>query len=501
MSTNFQNGVASYGIPVLGSGSNFPIPNSGGKTWFVSSVVGSNGFDGSYKSPFGTLAFAAAYTNVQTGDIIIVLPGHTETVSTDGGIVIPSGVRVFGQGNADGRPTLTFGTVVNASIQFANGGMASIDNFVGQTTLASTLARPITITSNNNDTTISNFTWHDSTGFEAVRVISANNVDDLTIYNYRHEGLANGTVQVSAILLNNVSETEVNLDYWGNNSIAAVELAGRASQNIRVTGSVYVNGISNSAQIIRDYITSAPSTWSAYVFDGYAGTYVSGSSATGNGATGIIATGSGTAVSSNVNNIMSNTVNLVANMALAIANVQTVNATVGTINTNVTSVLSNTNNIMANTTYLIAMEERTISTGTSSSFLNAAATSNVFTVTGGPILVRDIICVCTASGTSSNTNLAFQINAVSGGVTSISNNSANATTVTAGTIYSLPATFAANTLTNASGVHIAIPPIGGIVCPVGTIQANVINAITGTYYFSMRYLPLHSASVVANTVI
>ena len=34
MSTNFQNGVASYGIPVLGSGSNFPIPNSGGKTWF-----------------------------------------------------------------------------------------------------------------------------------------------------------------------------------------------------------------------------------------------------------------------------------------------------------------------------------------------------------------------------------------------------------------------------------------------------------------------------------
>ncbi len=459
MATNFQHGVASYGIPVLGSGS-IPFPSSGGTTWFVSSVSGSNGFPGSYTQPFATLAFASTYSNVKSGDVIVVLQGHTETVSTDGGITIPSGVRVYGQGNQDGRPLFTFGTAVNASINFAAGGNYVLDNIVGKTTLASTLARPITIVANNNDLTLSNFTWHDSTGFEAIRVISANSVSDLNILSYRHEGLANGTVEVAAIALNNVAEAEINLDYWGNNSIAAVEMITNASRNVRVTGSVYVNGISNSAQIVRDYITSAPSTWSAYVFDGYAGTYVSGSSATGNGATGIIATGSGTAVSSNVNNIM------------------------------------------ANTTYLVAMEEKTITTGTSSAYMNLTSSTNtLFTVTGGPILIKDIIAVCTASGASTNSQFSLQIAATTGGTTPISNNCANATTINAGTIYSLPATLTANLLTNANGVHIAIPPIGGIVCPVGSVQTVTVANMTGTYYFSMRYLPLAANSLVSNTTI
>ena len=486
MATNFQNGVASYGIPVLGSGS-IPFPSSGGTTWFVSSISGSNGFPGSYTQPFATLAFASTYSNVKSGDVIVVLQGHTETVSTDGGITIPSGVRVYGQGNQDGRPLFTFGTAVNASIKFAVGGNYVLDNIVGKTTLASTLARPITIVANNDDLTLSNFTWHDSTGFEAIRVISANSVSDLNILNYRHEGLANGTVEVSAILLNNVAEAEINLDYWGNNSIAAVEMITNASRNVRVTGSVYVNGVSNSAQIVRDYITSAPSTWSCYVFDGYAGQYVSGSSATGNGATGITASGSLTP-GANVNNISANVVQILSNT--------------NNISANAVNILANTNNIMANTTYLIAMEERTISTGTSSAYMNLTSSTNtLFTVTGGPILIKDIIAVCTASGASTNSQFSLQIAATTGGTTPISNNCANATTINAGTIYSLPATLTANLLTNANGVHIATPPVGGIVCPVGSVQTVTVANMTGTYYFSMRYQPLAANSLVSNTTI
>ena len=500
MATNFQNGVASYGIPVLGSGS-IPFPSSGGTTWFVSSVSGSNGFPGSYTRPFATLAFASTYSNVTSGDVIVVLQGHTETVSTDGGITIPSGVRVYGQGNQDGRPLFTFGTAVNASIKFAVGGNYVLDNIVGKTTLASTLARPITIVANNNDLTLSNFTWHDSTGFEAIRVISANSVSDLNILNYRHEGLANGTVEVSAILLNNVAEAEINMDYWGNNSIAAVEFITNPSRNVRVTGSVYVNGISNSAQIVRDYITSAPSTWSAYVFDGYAGQYVSGSSATGNGATGITASGSLTP-GANVNNISANVVQILSNTNNISANVVQILSNTNNISANVVQVLSNTNNIMANTTYLIAMEERTISTGTSSAYMNLTSSTNtLFTVTGGPILIKDIIAVCTASGTSTNSQFSLQIAATTGGTTPISNNCSNATTINAGTIYSLPATLTGNLLTNANGVHIATPPIGGIVCPVGSVQTVTVANMTGTYYFSMRYLPLAANSVVSNTTI
>jgi hypothetical protein len=453
--SNIPN-LATYGAPVF-PGGNFPLINTNGNYWFVSSLSGSNGNDGkSIATPFATLAYAASFSGVSNGDVIIVLSGHTETVASNSAITIPANIRVYGQGNQDGRPTFTFSTA-NSSILFS-GNNSSMDNFVGNTSLASTLLAPLKISANG--VSITNFTWQDSTGFEAIRVISANNAVDLNIWNYRHEGLANGTVEVSAVLLNNVAEAEINMDYWGNNSIAAVEMITNASRNVRVTGSVYVNGVSNSAQIVRDYITSAPSTWSAYVFDGYAGTYVSGSSATGNGATGIIATGSGTAVSSNVNNIM------------------------------------------ANTTYLIAMEERTISTGTSSAYMNLTSSTNtLFTVTGGPILIKDIIAVCTAAGTSTNSQFSLQIAATTGGITPISNNCANATTINAGTIYSLPATLTANLLTNANGVHIAIPPIGGIVCPVGSVQTVTVANMTGTYYFSMRYLPLAANSTVSNTTI
>ena len=53
--SNIPN-LATYGAPVF-PGGNFPLINTNGNYWFVSSISGSNGNDGkSIATPFATLA-------------------------------------------------------------------------------------------------------------------------------------------------------------------------------------------------------------------------------------------------------------------------------------------------------------------------------------------------------------------------------------------------------------------------------------------------------------
>ena len=476
-------------------GGNFPLINTNGNYWFVSSISGSNGNDGkSIATPFATLAYAAAYPGVIAGDVIIVLSNHTETVSSNAGIIIPANVDVCGQGSQNGRPIFTFSTSANASILFS-GINSTFDNIEGVTTLASTLIAPLNVTA--NDITISNFDWQDTVGYEAIHIISANNVDDLKIDNVRNQGLANGTIRVSDVLLNNTSEVEINLDSWGNNSIAAVEMISHASRNVRVTGSVYVNGVSNSAQIVRDYITSAPSTWTAYVFDGYAGTYVSGGSATGNGTQGtLIATGSGTAVSSNVNNIL-------ANVQYVNATTIAVNTTVGTINTTVTSINTTITTVNTSVANISVNLERTFNTSANNTSLNATGNSVLFTVSGGPILMLDLLTVCVNTGTGSSSTLAYGVVPTSGASnTVIASTTTAVTSIANGTTFNLPATFGTgNVIVTVGGCAASLVPASGIIVPQGNIVATVgVAAIAGVFQHLIRYKPLSNASAISTTV-
>lgn len=94
--SNFPNGASSFGVPLLGSGSS--IPSSTGTYFFVSSATGSTGNTGlDPGQPLLTLAAAIALTTSGKGDVIILMPGHAETVST----VITlskSNVRIAGLG-------------------------------------------------------------------------------------------------------------------------------------------------------------------------------------------------------------------------------------------------------------------------------------------------------------------------------------------------------------------------------------------------------------------
>lgn len=104
--TNFTNGISSFGVPVFGSG---PVPATTGTYYFVSSGTGSSGNTGA--SPGEALATVDQAINKCTaakGDVIVVLPGHAETVTATSIALDVSGVQVIGLGSGRLRPTFTY---------------------------------------------------------------------------------------------------------------------------------------------------------------------------------------------------------------------------------------------------------------------------------------------------------------------------------------------------------------------------------------------------------
>lgn len=117
--TNFPNGLTSFGVPVLPGG----IPATMGDYYFVHSGTGSSSNSGT--SPGQALATIDQAINKCTanqGDVIIVMPGHAETVSAAGGIAADiAGISIIGLGWGNLRPLITLSaTASTIAVSAAN---------------------------------------------------------------------------------------------------------------------------------------------------------------------------------------------------------------------------------------------------------------------------------------------------------------------------------------------------------------------------------------------
>ena len=112
----FPNGVTLRGAPIQALYM--------GKIFFVNgtSVVvpggqgGSNGNKGTYLAPFATLDYAIGQCTANRGDVIVIMPGHTETISDATSVLLDvAGIAIVGLGSGTLRPTFTFDTATTAS--------------------------------------------------------------------------------------------------------------------------------------------------------------------------------------------------------------------------------------------------------------------------------------------------------------------------------------------------------------------------------------------------
>ena len=91
---------------IIGAGELFTT----GNVFYVSSVTGSDGNTGKDSNfPFATVDFAIGACTANNGDVIIIMPGHTETVTATSIALDVAGVSIVGLGSGLKRPTFTFG--------------------------------------------------------------------------------------------------------------------------------------------------------------------------------------------------------------------------------------------------------------------------------------------------------------------------------------------------------------------------------------------------------
>lgn len=84
------------------------------------SGVGTSGPGWTPQNAYTTITSALAACSDDNNDLVVVLPGHAETIVAASGIdFTKTGVTVIGLGQGTNRPTVTFGTATTATIDFS----------------------------------------------------------------------------------------------------------------------------------------------------------------------------------------------------------------------------------------------------------------------------------------------------------------------------------------------------------------------------------------------
>lgn len=113
----FAGGLSVRGLPltVAQPGEIFWVGN--GTALTRGQKGGSDGNAGTFNAPFATLDYAIGRCTAGRGDIIMVRPGHAETISSATALALDvAGVAVIGLGSGTARPTFTFTTANTATV-------------------------------------------------------------------------------------------------------------------------------------------------------------------------------------------------------------------------------------------------------------------------------------------------------------------------------------------------------------------------------------------------
>jgi hypothetical protein len=120
MPTNFPSGVKSRGVPVEGFGGIGSPLLTTGKIFHVDSGADAADNDNAATNPSqpaATLDGAIGKCTASNGDVILIAPGHTETISAAAAITFDvAGVTVIGMGVGNSRPTITLDTATSTDI-------------------------------------------------------------------------------------------------------------------------------------------------------------------------------------------------------------------------------------------------------------------------------------------------------------------------------------------------------------------------------------------------
>ena len=239
----FMGGVVIQGMPVLNS---YP-----GQVWWVDSSAGSTGA-GTFKSPFSTIAQAYARCVANRGDIIMVKPGHTESVTAAGGITLDkAGVQIYGLGSGRTRPKLTFSTATSATL-LVTGAQNLIANFIFDLTGIDALAGPLAIQAADFSLLNSEVIGASASAQATLGVLTTAAADRMRIANCRFIGTTDAGMTAAVRIVGGDGIEIINNSFFGayGSGNGAIENITTASTNILIKGNSIINATASSTKAI-----------------------------------------------------------------------------------------------------------------------------------------------------------------------------------------------------------------------------------------------------------
>lgn len=131
--TNYPNGLTSFGIPVVGSGDGLIPVTFTGTYFYVSSVTGNAAYNGTDPStPMATIMQAHAKCTSGANDVIVLLKGHAETLTSASAInITKAGITIVGGSTGTTRAAITLGAAAaTIAVNAANTTFKNI-SFIG----------------------------------------------------------------------------------------------------------------------------------------------------------------------------------------------------------------------------------------------------------------------------------------------------------------------------------------------------------------------------------
>jgi len=265
----FRGGVNIREIPV-------EIPHSGEVFWVNGSSVlakggvgGSNGNPGTYNKPFATIDYAIGRCTANRGDIIYVMPGHSETVSSDGGIACDvAGITIVGLGHGSLRPKIVLDTAAAAAVTISAANV-TLSNFILEASFAD-VTNAIDVTAAN--VRLDNLHFQEEgadlnfVDYIACTSTTDNNADGLQVTHcsgYGVDGAINSPLLINADMQDLVfAYNRFNTDNAA--ALAMIQCAtGKDLNNCLVIHNFYAS-LKTSGDILIDNDTAANDGWVAH---------------------------------------------------------------------------------------------------------------------------------------------------------------------------------------------------------------------------------------------
>ena len=220
--------------------------SSDGSTFYVDSgVAGSAGTD--WSTAVATLNAGIALCGNDHGDIILVAPGHAETISTADGVDCDiSGITIIGLGYGDNRPTLTYS---NANGEFVIGADDVVVKNIRFTASVTAITTAINVESGSTDYVIEDcFFDVDIDGTDefsdCITIATASCDGGIIRNNFFDSGVKNNAGPQSWINIVDANDIQIiGNTMYGDCASACIQSETTDSYNLTIRDNLLFNGI------------------------------------------------------------------------------------------------------------------------------------------------------------------------------------------------------------------------------------------------------------------